>query len=356
MLRGSRSFMVGVGYLFVTSFGCAPAPDEAREAREAHEANNAKTPIRAVGERSLVVYSGRSESLVGPMLETLERETGIRIEVRYGGTSELAATILEEGENSPADLFLSQDAAALGALSGEGRLRVLPQELLEAVPSRFRSNRGDWVGLSGRARTLVYEPSRISAGDLPRSLEAIGSDKYRGRFGVAPTNGSFQAHMAVYRAVNGAEALETLLESFSMNNPQAFPKNSAIVEGVIAGEIDFGLVNHYYLWRALQEDPSVTALNYFIPEGEASGFVNVAGVGVLSEAPEALEVVAYLLSKTAQGYFAHETYEYPLVESVAPSVDLPPLSEIRSPDVDFAQVSAVFEETLEAIDRSGLIR
>lgn len=326
------------------SLGCAPSPD------------SGENPEASAAERSLVLYSGRSESLVGPLLATAERETGIRLEVRYGGTSELAATILEEGERSPADLFLSQDAAALGALSGRGRLQPLPAQILETVATRFRSGRGDWVGLSGRARTLVYEPSRIAEADLPQTLEDIGSAEYRGRFGIAPTNGSFQAHMAVYRAVNGAERLEELLASLAANEPQAYPKNSAIVEAVIAGEIDFGLVNHYYLWRAIQEDPSVTARNYFQPRGEASGFVNVAGIGALSSNPAASELVAYLLSDEAQSYFARETFEYPLVESVDPSVDLPALASVRSPDVDFSRVSEVFEETLQAIDRSGLIR
>ncbi len=344
MSRVAGVVRAGAWVLLATWLGCAPVAEEA-ELRDG-----------AQGERSLVVYAGRSESLVGPLLEAAEREIGLRIEVRYGGTSELAATILEEGHNSPADLFLSQDAAALGALSRAGRLKVLARELLDSVAPEFRSNRDDWVGLSGRVRTFVYEPSRIAEDELPRSLEAIGSKKYRGRFGLAPTNGSFQAHMAVYRAVSGAEALDALLTSLASNDPQAFPKNSAIVEGVIAGEIDFGLVNHYYLWRARKEDPTVTALNYFVPEGEASSFVNVAGVGVLSDASEAHALVEYLLSAPAQDYFARETYEYPLIDSVAPSVDLVPLAEVRAPGVDFADVSAVFEETLGAIDRSGLIR
>ncbi len=309
----------------------------------------------AVSERALIVYSGRSEALVGPLLEAFERESAVRTEVRYGGTSELAATILEEAENSPADLFLSQDAAALGALSGAGRLMVLDRALLERVPHRYRSNRDDWVGLSGRARTVVYEPSRISEADLPESLEAVGSPAYRGRFGVAPTNGSFQAHMAVYRVLHGADALERLLAAIAANEPQTYPKNSAIVEGVIAGEIDLGLVNHYYLWRAKREDPSVTARNYFMT-GPGASFVNAAGVGVLSDRPAARELVTYLLSETAQRYFTEETYEYALAGSVPQSVDLPPLGEVGSPDLDFAEVSAALEETLRAIDRSGLIR
>jgi len=344
-LRQSSEFVLSLGFLVVLlGTGCSQRVDDA------------ETAIAADRTRSLVLYSGRNESLVAPLLEEAERAVGVEIEVRYGDTSELAATILEEGDGSPADIFLSQDAAALGALSAAGRLKVLPAELLEAVPSRFRSNRGNWIGLSGRARTLVFEPEHIAEGELPRSLEEIGDERFRGRFGLAPTNGSFQAHMAVYRAVHGAEALDALLASLAGNEPQFFPKNSAIVEAVIAGEIDFGLVNHYYLWRAVKEDPSVTARNFFVPEGQASSFINVAGAGVLSDRPEALEVVAYLLSQGAQDYFARETYEYPLVASAAPAVDLPPLDQVRSPELDFARVSAVFEETLGAIDRAGLIR
>lgn len=305
--------------------------------------------------RTLIVYSGRSESLVGPLLDMFEAETGIRTEVRYGGTSELAATLLEEGANSPADVFLSQDAAALGALSASNRFLVLEPELLETVPAHFRSPRGDWIGLSGRARTVVYEPSRIAVAELPASLEALADEAYRGRFGVAPTNGSFQAHMTVYGVAAGEEALDRLLTAMAGNDPQAYPKNSAIVEAVIAGEIDFGLVNHYYLWRAKKEDPTVTARNFFM-SGPASSFINAAGVGVLSESPEARRLVAYLLSEEAQRYFSEQTYEYPLAGSVPPSVQLPPLASVGTPDVDYAKVSAGLESTLQAIDRSGLIR
>lgn len=306
--------------------------------------------------RSLVIYSGRNESLVGPLLDRFEARTGIRTEVRYGGTSELAATLLEEGENSPADVFLSQDAAALGALSKAGRFAALSEAVLARVPAVYRSHRGDWVGISGRARTVVFEPERIAAEDLPQSLESLADPVFKGRFGVAPTNGSFQAHMAVLAAAGGREALDRTLAGIVRNEPRRYPKNSAIVEAVIAGEIDFGLVNHYYLWRSKSENPAVTAQNFFMPLGEASSFVNVAGVGVLARSLEADDLVDFLLSEEAQEYFAKETYEYPLVPGISPSVDLPPLLELSTPNVDFGQVADLLEETLQAINASGLIR
>jgi len=304
---------------------------------------------------SVVVYSGRNEALIGPLLERFEKQSGVEVKVRYASTSELVATLLEEGEATPADLFLSQDAAALGALSAAGRLRPLGEDLLGRVDARFRAPVGDWVGLSGRARSIVFAPERISREELPASLEEIGAPDFRGRFGVAPANGSFQAHMAVYLSVHGAEALGDLLAAMVANEPGRYPKNSAIVEAVIAGEIDFGLVNHYYLWRAKTEDPSVTAENFFLSEGEASSFINLAGVAILSDRPVAGRLAEFLLTAEAQQYFAGETFEYPLVPGIEPSVALQPLTEIRTPDVDYGVVSAALPEALAAIAASGLL-
>ncbi len=305
-------------------------------------------------ERALVVYSGRSEALVGPLLERYGEETGVSVAVRYGGTAEMVATLLEEGANTPADLFLSQDAAALGALSREGSLRALPAELLGRVDSAYRAPNGEWVGLSGRARTVVYNPERITPEELPRTLEDLTDPRYAGRFGVAPTNASFQAHMAAYRATAGAEALEALLAGMVENAPRRYPKNSTIVDAVIRGEVEFGLVNHYYLWRALSEEPEAPGRNYFMPGGGVSSFVNLAGVGVLSDDPEAVRLVDWLLSETAQEYFARETYEYPLAAGVTPAVDLEPLpAGVDQPD--FEAVSSVLVETLAAIQASGLV-
>jgi iron(III) transport system substrate-binding protein len=267
----------------------------------------------------LVVYSGRSESLIGPLLELFEEEQRVELAVRYGATSELTATLLEEGSKTPADVFISQDALALGALAAAG--------LLEPV-----------------------DPG------VPRSLDEIVAPRFRGRYGVVPTNGSFQAHMAVYGAVAGAEALGQLLAGMTANDPRRYPKNSAVVEAVISGEIDFGLVNHYYLWRAKTEDPALTARNFFMTEGDASSFINIAGIAALSENPLAQRLIEFLLSEPSQRYFAEETFEYPLVPGVPPSAALMPLSEVRSPEIDFGEVSAVLAETLNEISRSGLVQ
>jgi iron(III) transport system substrate-binding protein len=305
----------------------------------------------------LTVYSGRSEELVGPLIERFERESGADVEVRYGETAELAATLLEEGTRTPAALFISQDAAALGALSRAGLLRELPMDLVQLVPAHFAASqqRHDWVGLSGRARTVVYNTTRLRPEALPQSLEALTEPAFRGRFGLAPGNASFQAQMAVYRVLKGEEALDRLLAGIHANQPKTYANNGAIVKAVAAGEIDFGLVNHYYLWRQLAEDPQTRAANFFMPGGDAGGFVNAAGAGVLSEDPRALDLVRFLLGDEAQKFFTEQTHEYPLAKGATTPEGLPPLAELRTPAVDFADVAAVLDETAKAVRRAGLV-
>jgi len=308
------------------------------------------------GEGPLTLYSGRNERLIGPLLVRFTAETGIDVETRYGGTSELTATLLEEGEYSPADLFLAQDAAALGALSKAGRFLPLPESVLQRVDARYRSVRSDWVGLSGRARVIVYNTDLIAAEDLPTTLLATTDPRYRGRFGIAPTNASLQAHLALFTALDGEEALDALLAGLVANEPQRYEKNSAIVQAVIDGEVEWGLVNHYYLLNALREQPDATAANYFLTGGGSASFVNLAGIGVLSDDPRAVELVRWLLGESAQQYFADETFEFPLVAGVDADPSLPPLSALETPDVDFATVADRLESTLMRIDEAGLNR
>ncbi|MFQ5350195.1 MAG: extracellular solute-binding protein [Thermoanaerobaculia bacterium] len=311
---------------------------------------------QALGPRpEVVVYSGRNESLAGPLFERLEEELGLEIKVRYGGTAELTATLMEEGAATPADLFLSQDAAALGALAEAELLTALPAATLERVAAEFRSPEGDWVGLSGRVRCVVYNTERIRPEELPESLEQVVEPRFRGRFGIAPTNSSFQAHLAVFNTVAGRAALEQLLSGLDANEPGRYPKNGAIVEAVIAGEIDFGLVNHYYLLRALAEQPAAPAANFFMPAAGVSSFVNLSGVGMLRSTPAAQALVDALLAEDAQRYFAEETFEYPLSAGVAPAPGLPPLGDLPARQLPFDEVAAKLEETLELIAASGLL-
>lgn len=286
----------------------------------------------------LTIYSGRTEELVKPILDRFADETGIDIQVRYGDTAELASAILEEGDNSPADVYFAQDAGALGALVAEGRLAKLPDSILERVGPGFRARGGEWVGISGRARVVVYNTTKLAPEDLPDTIDGFTDERWRGRIGWAPTNGSFQSFVTAYRVLKGDDAAEAWLRGIQANDPTVYPNNAAAVEGVARGEVDVAFVNHYYLFRFLAEEgDDFPARNHFLSGGDPGALINVAGVGILESSDNkeaAQQFIEFMLSDEAQQYFSDETYEYPLVEGVKPNEDLPPLESIGHPDID----------------------
>jgi iron(III) transport system substrate-binding protein len=309
------------------------------------------------GATQLVVYSGRNENLVGPLLEQFQAETDINIEVRYGDTAEMAATILEEGQNSPADVYFGQDAGALGALQAAGRFQPLPQDILDQVDPRFRSEEGEWVGVSGRARVFVYNTNTVAEDELPASIWDLTSPEWQGRVGWAPTNGSFQAFVTGLRVLEGEDRAREWLEAMIANDVQVYTGNTQIVEAVGRGEIDLGLTNHYYLFRFLAENPNFPVVNYYPTSGGAESMINVAGVGVLNTARNteaALTFVRYLLSDTAEQYFADQTNEYPLAGDVTTNPLLTPLSEINTPEINLSNL-ADLEGTLQLLQDVGAL-
>jgi iron(III) transport system substrate-binding protein len=309
-------------------------------------------------EGSLVVYSGRNEELVGPIIESFEEESGIDVEVRYGDTAELAATILEEGENSPADVFFAQDAGALGAVANRRLLRELPENALDRVEERFRDPNGRWVGISGRARVVAYNTEALSEEDLPDSILDFTDPEWEGKIGWAPTNGSFQAFVTALRLIEGEDVAREWLEGIQANDPKVYENNIAILEGVGSGEVQAGFVNHYYLFRNLEEEgEDFPARNYYPKNGDPGALVNVAGIGILNStqnSAEAEEFLNFMLSEEAQWYFADKTFEYPLIPGVPIHEDLVPLSEIETPNIDLGNLDDL-EGTLELLRETGAL-
>jgi len=298
--------------------------------------------ISASGSDALTVYSGRSEPLVGQLLDRFEKESGVKVEVKYAGTPELANAILEEGDNTPADVFFSQDAGSLGALAEGGRLKKLDRSLLDKVEPRFRSDDDLWVGTSGRSRVVAFNPSRLSESELPPSVLDFTHPKWKGRIGWAPTNASFESFVTALRVLRGEQVARDWLTGMKANRPAAYPNNITIVQAVSRGEIDVGLVNHYYLHELKAQDPNLRAVNHFFRGGDPGGLLNVAGVGILAgtkKEKEAKRFAEFLLSKEAQEYFANSTYEYPLIDGVRPVPGLAPLETLDPPRIDLSNLS-----------------
>ena len=311
----------------------------------------------AAGEGPLIVYSGRTEDLVGPLFAAFEAETGIELEVRYADSTELAATLILEGERSDADVFFAQDPASLGAVANAGLLAELPADLVDRVPARFSDTAGRWVGTSGRARTVVYNPDLVADGDLPESIWDLTDPRFAG-LGVAPTNGSFLAFVAAMIVDEGEDRTLEWLQAIAANAPISYPRNSPIVEAVDTGEIALGLVNHYYLLRLEAEQGSVVAANHFLGAGDAGSLVMPAGAGIMTgsdQRGQAIELIEFLLSNEAQQHFATETFEYPLIPGIAADPRLVPIDELSTPDIDLSRLADFLDKATELVTRAGLI-
>ncbi len=308
------------------------------------------------GGDALVVYSGRNQDLVGDLLERYQKDTGNKLEIRYGDSSDLAATLLEEGENTPADLFLSQDGGALGALEAEGRLQALPQPLLDKVEQRFRSDTGRWVGLTGRARVIAYDKRELKEADLPKSVFDVPTKEWEGRVGWAPTNPSFESFVTAMRRLHGEERARQWLRDMVGNDTKAYQNNIAVRDAIANGEIDIGLINHYYVAEAVAAEGEDYPVGVFFPPNRDVGaLVNVSGAGILEgteKAEDARELVEYLLSKSGQEYFAEVTKEYPLASGVQPDPALEPFDRIQSPRIDLSDLAGL-QETVKILQEEG---
>ncbi|MEX1103346.1 MAG: iron ABC transporter substrate-binding protein [Dehalococcoidia bacterium] len=306
----------------------------------------------------ITVYSGRTEQLIQPIIDRFEEESGLKVDVKYGSTSEMAALLAEEGEDSPADVFLAQDAGALGAVSDQGLLGQLPDSLLSKVEPRFRAGNGQWVGLSGRARVLVYNPDLVPESELPSTVEELTDPKWKDRTGWSPPNGSFQAFVTAFRVDSGEEATSEWLQAMKANGVKDYPNNITILDAVAAGEIEVGLVNHYYLYEKLDDQgEGYKARNHFLDGDDIGALVNVAGIALLAGSDhkeDATALLEFLLAEEAQHYFAEETFEYPLAAGVAADPRLVPLTEIESPDIDLSELDDL-EGTLDLLRANGVL-
>lgn len=305
----------------------------------------------------LTIYSGRTSNLIGPLLERFADETGTDIAVKYGDSAELALLLAQEGEATNADVFLAQNPGAVAYVGDEGLLSPLPTALLEGVEPAYRSANDRWVGISGRQRVVVYNQDLVSEDELPDSVFDLTADEFAGRVAIAPQNGSFQDFVSAMIVSEGEDGAREWLQALADSGAPTYANNNAIVEAVSRGEVEMGLVNHYYNHRFLAEDPSLPSRNASFEGRDLGNLVIASSVSIVagSDQQEAAErFVEFLLAEEAQRYFSEETFEYPLAAGVDPAGDVPPLDPAAVPEVDFDQLGANLERTTALIREVGL--
>jgi iron(III) transport system substrate-binding protein len=304
----------------------------------------------------LTIYSGRSEEFIAPFFARWEKESGIKLNIRYGDSAELAAQILEEGKNSPADLFLSQDAGSLGALSVAGLLSKLPDSVGSEIESQYIGEDRAWVGVTGRARVFAYRPGAVDP--LPTSVAELTSAKFKDRVGIAPSNSSFQAFVTALISKKGEKFAEKWLAGMNANGAKIYLKNSEIVEAIDKGEIDLGLVNHYYVWEVSEAlGREINAEISFFTPGDIGNLINVSGVGILGTSKKesaAIELINFLTAKPSQIAFVEDTHEYSLISGVRAPEGLSKLEDIGAPEVDLGDLEKV-QRTQDLLTKVGLL-
>mgnify|MGYP000158477685 CR=1 FL=1 len=304
-------------------------------------------------EGELTVYSGRGEFLVGELVSYIDGlYDGLDLTVRYGGSTDLVNQIANEGEGSPADVFYSVNAGSLGALADEGRTQALPDDVTGKVREEFRTEQ--WVGTSGRARTVPYNTESVSEDGLPDDVMAY-PEEFEGDLGWAPTYGSAQAFITAMRLLEGEEATREWLEAMVERGATTYPDEFRACQEIADGEIDAAFTNHYYIQRVLDGNPEAPIATSFT-EGDAGAVFNVAGAAVVdtaSDADLASNFVRHLLSAEAQDYFARSTFEYPLIPDVEPIGNLPSIDELDVPDIDLTQLSNL-EPTIDLMRDAGV--
>lgn len=309
-------------------------------------------------DKALTVYSGRTENLMEPVLDAFSCETGIEVAVRWADSAQLALLLDEEGENTPADIFLSRSPGPVGFLEARDLLGKLDGDVLDLVNEENRSASGDWVGFSGRKRVAVYNIDAVTEGELPESVFELTDPAWRGRVALPATNGSFLDWFTVFRDQFGTDVATQWLNDMVANDAKYYPNNRSIVEAAGRGEVDIGLVNHYYNYQeaeALGEDHR--ALNHDFGDDDIGSLLVITAATITKASEntgEANELVQYLLSEPVQRYLAEETFEYPLAAGVAPAGSLPPLAALEIGSVDFDALGDGFEGSTQIVEASGI--
>ncbi len=345
--RGFRPLALSFAALaLLTTAACSSDDDSAADTTVAEETAE-----------SLVLYSGRDEELVQPLIDQFVEDTGIEVEVRYGNSAEMGAQLLEEGDSTPADVFLTQEVGAAGVLAKADLLTSLPDEVVELADERFRPGEDNaWVGVTGRSRVIVYNPDLVA--EPPAGVTDLTDPKYAGMTAWVPGNAGFQAFITGFRVSQGEEAAATWLDEMAANGAVAYESNGDVLEAVNNGDIAMGLINHYYWARSIPELGDGLVAELVFPAGDdPGGLVNATAVGITKKGadnPASLELVEYLLSEAGQTYFVTETFEYPVVDGIADPEGVPPLAELEGPAIDLTDLESL-EATQALLTEKGLL-
>ena len=350
------SYIVAVGAFALFGALFSACSDDSDSANTASTDTTAKTALEQVDtSKTLVVYSGRKEKLIAPILEQFTADTGVPVEAKYGGSTDMGLLLAEEGDKTPADVFISQSPGPVGYLGDKALLATLPSSITSQT---MGSAANTWVGISARQRVLVYNTNTVDPTTLPASVVDMSKPEWASRAAISAKNSSFQDWLTLLRLEIGDAAAEGWLSEFVANGGKwDYGNNTSIVQATGAGEQEMGLVNHYYLAKVKAGDPTLKAENHTFADGDIGGAILLATASIMKSSDNstnAQALVEYLLSNAGQKYFSGATYEY-LLTNNARAIDGKLdafLNKVKI--VSFDKLGSELAETLALIKRSGI--
>jgi iron(III) transport system substrate-binding protein len=307
----------------------------------------------------LVIYSGRSEPLIQPVLDAFQAQhPDVEIRLKSGDNSELANALLEEQNNPQADIFITTELLTVQSLNAQGVFQAYRSPAAQAFPAEFNGPNGGWTGITRRARVIMYNTELVPAGEAPTSIFDLTDPKWKGQIAAAgSSNGSMQAQIAAMRQLLGEAATETWLRDLLANEVTFFGGHTDVRKAVGAGEFKIGLVNHYYYHLQKEEGSPVGIVYPDQGEDQIGLITNATAVAIVKGAanPAAAQaLVDFLVSPAGQEIFARLNFEYPLAPGAPLHPDVAPLDSFRLADVDVAEAALSLDETFDLIEKAGL--
>ncbi len=312
--------------------------------------------------QTLTLYNAQHEETTAALIRAFTAQTGIGVRVKSDDESVLTAQIEQEGSRSPADVFFTENSNWLQQLDDRGLLAKVHPSTLADVPARDSASNGDWVGVSGRFSVMIYNPSKISAAQMPRSVMDLASTRYKGKLELAPGETDFWPIVTSIERAKGRSATLRWLKAIKSNagSDDHTPDNETLVSDVSDGDADMGLINHYYYYRLRDETGAAdfhAKLSLFAPRDPGS-VEDISAAGILRSSKNqatAQRFLAFLTSRAGQRVLAHSTsFEYPLAKGVAPNPALPPISNYKPSPIRPAQIGTG-AGALQLLEQAGLL-
>ena len=310
------------------------------------------------GAVTLTVYNAQHEELTQSWADAFTKESGIKVVLRSGDDFEMANQLRQEGKASPADVFLTENSPAMTIVENAGLFTDIEAATLQQVPAQYRPSTGKWVGIAARSTVFVYNTGKLTEAQLPKSIMDLADPRWKGKWGASPSGADFQAIVSAMLDLKGADATQAWLDTMK-SNAQAYKGNSAVMKAVNAGQIDGGVIYHYY-WANDQSKTKENSKNtklYYFGHQDPGAFVSVSGGGVLKSskhAAAAQQFLKFVTSKTGQQILQTGTsFEYPVGSGVAANAALKPLAELQEPAIDEAKLNG--PQVVDMMTKAGIL-